>query len=82
MSVGVENIEKAHHTKEEGTMTTLGAALYGGFFGIAALWLFLTSDAVGGRRDQRQVPERSNSASTALGADASNPALASHSSLK
>ncbi len=26
-------------------MTTLGAALYTGFFVAAALWLFLTSDA-------------------------------------
>lgn len=63
-------------------MTTLGAALYGGFFGIAALWLFLTSDAVGNRRGQTQVPERSNSASTAFDAEVSSPALVSHSSLK
>jgi hypothetical protein len=26
-------------------MTALGAAIYAGFFGIAALWLFMTSDA-------------------------------------
>lgn len=25
-------------------MTALGAVLYGGFFGVAALWLLLTSD--------------------------------------
>ena len=25
-------------------MTGLGAALYGGFFGLAALWLFLTAE--------------------------------------
>lgn len=63
-------------------MTTLGAALYGGFFGIAALWLFLTSDVMVARRDQSQAPERSNSASTAFDADVSSPELASHSSLK
>jgi hypothetical protein len=63
-------------------MTTLGAALYGGFFGIAALWLFLTSDAVGRRSDQGQLPERSNSASTSADSEVSSPALASHSSLK
>ena len=63
-------------------MTTLGAALYGGFFGIAALWLFLTSESVGRRGDQGQVPERSNSASTNADAEVSSPALASHSSLK
>ena len=63
-------------------MTALGSALYGGFFGIAALWLFLTSDAVGRRGDQGQVPERSNSASTSAEAEVSRPALASHSSLK
>ena len=63
-------------------MTTLGAALYGGFFGIAALWLFLTSDAVGRRGDQSQTPERSNSTSTAADSEVSNPALASHWSLK
>jgi hypothetical protein len=63
-------------------MTTLGAALYGGFFGIAALWLFMTSDGVGRRGDQSQVPERSNSVSTAAESEVSSPALASHSSLK
>jgi hypothetical protein len=25
-------------------MTALGATIYGGFFGLAALWLFLTAD--------------------------------------
>jgi hypothetical protein len=63
-------------------MTGLGAALYGGFFGLAALWLFLTSDAVGRREDQGQAPERSNSTSVAAEAEGSSPALASHSSLK
>lgn len=63
-------------------MTTLGAALYGGFFGIAALWLFLTSDAVGRRGDQGQAPVSSNSASTLDDSAGSSPALASHSSLK
>lgn len=47
-------------------MTGLGAALYGGFFGLAALWLFLTADRApdgGEAPDQTQRPERSNSAS-------------------
>lgn len=45
-------------------MTGLGAALYGGFFGLAALWLFLTADAGSaphGESDQPQRPDRSNS---------------------
>jgi hypothetical protein len=63
-------------------MTGLGAALYGGFFGLAALWLFLTSDAVGRRDDQGQAPERSNSTNVAAEAEGSSRALASHSSLK
>src|ERR1700704_2841368 len=46
-------------------MTGLGAAIYGGFFALAALWLFMTSDAGSGGDDQGQRPERSNSTSTA-----------------
>lgn len=64
-------------------MTGLGAAIYGGFFALAALWLFLTSDYVGsGADDQDQRPERSNSTNTAADADGSSPWLVSHSSSK
>ena len=48
-------------------MTGLGASIYIGFFALAALWLFLTSDGplTGGvRDDQGQDPDRSNSTST------------------
>ena len=49
-------------------MTGLGALLYCGFFGLAALWLFATSD-YRAAHVQAQVPDRSNSvsASTAAG---------------
>ncbi|RDH75770.1 hypothetical protein DVS77_25230 [Mycolicibacterium moriokaense] len=65
-------------------MTGLGASLYVGFFLLAALWLFLTSDGPLTRTsdDQNQRQERSNSTSTAAAADGSSPALSSHSSLK
>jgi hypothetical protein len=64
-------------------MTGLGAAIYGGFFALAALWLFLTSDYRGnGADDQDQRPERSNSTNTSVDADGSSPWLASHSSSK
>jgi hypothetical protein len=65
-------------------MTGLGASIYVGFFVLAALWLFLTSDGplTGEADDQSQQPERSNSTSTPAAADGSSPALASHSSLK
>ena len=65
-------------------MTGLGASIYLGFFAVAALWLFLTSDGPlnGGSDDQGQRPERSNSTSTPAAVDGSSPALASHSSLK
>ena len=47
-------------------MTGLGAALYGGFFGLAALWLFLTAERGEGVQapDQPNEPVRSNSFST------------------
>ena len=47
-------------------MTGLGASIYVGFFALAALWLFLTSDGplTGESEDQGQQPERSNSTST------------------
>lgn len=65
-------------------MTGLGASIYVGFFVLAALWLFLTSDGplTGESEDQSQQPERSNSTSTPAADDGSSPALASHSSLK
>ena len=64
-------------------MTGLGAALYGGFFALAALWLFMTSDAgSGGSDDQGQNPERSNSTNTVAKAESFSPDWVSHSSLK
>ena len=64
-------------------MTGLGAALYGGFFALAALWLFMTSDAGnGGSDDQGQSPVRSNSTNTPANAESFSPDLVSHSSLK
>lgn len=65
-----------HHRKRlELDMTALGAAIYLGFFAVAALWLFLTAD-------QDQAPDRSNSDSTAAGPEGSSPWLASHSASK
>jgi hypothetical protein len=63
-------------------MTGLGAAIYGGFFALAALWLFLTSDYAGFRRRQAQAPERSNSTNTAVADDWSSEWLVSQSSSK
>ena len=63
----------------ETTMTTLGATIYLGFFAVAALWLFATSDEAD---DQGQEPERSNSASTAAGPDGSSPWALTQSSSK
>ncbi|ODQ88427.1 hypothetical protein BHQ18_19710 [Mycolicibacterium flavescens] len=65
-------------------MTGLGASIYLGFFALAALWLFLTSDGplTGGADDQGQRPERSNSANTDANADGSSPWLLSQSSQK
>ncbi len=65
-------------------MTGLGASIYVGFFALAALWLFLTSDGplAGGSEDQGQRPDRSNSTSTSAGSDGSRPWLISHSSQK
>ncbi len=64
-------------------MTGLGASIYVGFFALAALWLFLTSDgplAGGGGQDQR--PDRSNSASTSACPEGSSPWLVSQSPQK
>lgn len=66
-------------------MTGLGALLYCGFFGLAALWLFATSDyraAWLGRQGQPQLPERSNSASAATASADSSPRLLTHASSK
>jgi hypothetical protein len=65
-------------------MTVLGAVIYGGFFAIAALWLFLTSDYAGFRRGDRQdqAPERSNSDSTFAADEVASPLVLSHSSSK
>jgi hypothetical protein len=64
-------------------MTGLGAAIYGGFFALAALWLFLTSDYAGFRRtDQDQDPERSNSTNASADSEGSSPWLVSHSASK
>ncbi|MCW2688217.1 MAG: hypothetical protein JWR37_3107 [Mycobacterium sp.] len=50
-------------------MTGLGAAIYGGFFALAALWLLITPDggdeqAADESSAQGQRPVRSNSTST------------------
>ena len=65
-------------------MTALGATLYTGFFGLAALWLLLTSDGGAEPDDvsQSQRPDRSNSTSTRAGAEGSSPLSMTHSSLK
>ena len=65
-------------------MTVLGASIYLGFFLLAAVWLFLTSDGplIGGTDDQGQRPERSNSTSTGANSEDANPWLVSHSSQK
>jgi hypothetical protein len=65
-------------------MTGLGASIYVGFFALAALWLFLTSDGplMGGVEDQGQDPERSNSTNTEAKSEGSSPWLVSHSSQK
>jgi hypothetical protein len=66
-------------------MTGLGASIYLGFFALAALWLFLTSDGPltgGGSDDQSQDPDRSNSTNTDADSEGSSPWLVSHSSQK
>lgn len=73
-------------------MTGLGAAIYGGFFALAALWLFLTSDYAGFRKRsarsdggswlQGQAPVRSNSTSIEADAEVSSEWLVSQLSLK
>jgi hypothetical protein len=70
--------------KEVDVMTGLGATLYVGFFGLAALWLFVTADRGEGRdaADQAQRPERSNSISATAASVGSKSWYASHSSEK
>jgi hypothetical protein len=67
-------------------MTALGAALYGGFFGLAALWLFMTSDGPTatdqGGDGQGLRQDFSKSASRSADSAGSSPMLATHSSLK
>jgi hypothetical protein len=63
-------------------MTGLGAAIYGGFFVLAALWLFITADGPVFGDDQDQRPERSNSTSNSADVQGSSPWLTSQSSLK
>ena len=65
-------------------MTGLGASIYLGFFALAALWLFLTSDGplTRGSADHDQRPERSNSDSLSPDSAGLSPWLISHSSLK
>lgn len=65
-------------------MTVLGASIYVGFFILAALWLFLTSDGplLDGSDDHGQRPERSNSDNTEAASEESSPWLVSHSSQK
>lgn len=65
-------------------MTGLGASIYLGFFALAALWLFLTSEGplTRGSGDQYQRPDRSNSASKSADSAGISPWLVSHSSQK
>jgi hypothetical protein len=65
-------------------MTGLGASIYLGFFALAALWLFLTSDGplFGDSDDQGQRPDRSNSTNADADVEGSSPWLVSHSSQK
>ena len=65
-------------------MTALGAILYTGFFGLAALWLLLTSDGGAEPDDtsQGQRHDRSNSTSTWAGSVGSSPRSMTHSSRK
>ncbi len=65
-------------------MTGLGASIYIGFFALAALWLFLTSDGplIGGSDDQAQRPDRSNSINDSSESVGSSPLLVSQSSQK
>ena len=62
-------------------MTVLGATLYAGFFGLAALWLVATAPEADDRvQAQRQV--RSNSSRAAAGPLGSSPCCATQVSQK
>jgi len=65
-------------------MTGLGATLYGGFFGLAALWLFFTAGRGEGplQTDQPNEPVRSNSTNTSAQLVGSRPCSASQPSSK
>ncbi|GAA1664388.1 hypothetical protein GCM10009701_21800 [Mycolicibacterium murale] len=65
-------------TRRWTAMTALGAAIYGGFFALAALWLFLTAD----EGDQTQEQDLSNSDSFAAGSLVSSSMVSSHSGEK
>ena len=58
-------------------MTVLGATVYLGFIALAVLWLVLTAET-----DQDQLPERSNSDSTAADSEVSSPWALSQSASK
>ncbi len=64
-------------------MTVLGATVYLGFIALAVVWLLLTAETVDpAETDQDQLPERSNSASTAADSDNSSPWALSQSASK
>ena len=65
-------------------MTGLGAAIYGGFFGLAALWLLLTADRaeVLQEADQPNAPVRSNPTNADEALVGSSPCWATQSSQK
>ncbi len=63
-------------------MTALGAAVFGGFFGVAVLWLFLTNDESDAAENHQWAQDRSKSASCAAGPDRLSPMLVTHSSQK
>jgi hypothetical protein len=61
-------------------MTVLGASIYAGFFGVAALWLYLSADREEAAADQPNVPVRSNSVRADDALVGSSPWSASQSS--
>lgn len=70
-------------SRKQETMTTLGAALYTGFFAVAALWLFLTSDTPVDQVQPDgagQPQDLSNSTSAAAAPVGSKPMVVTHSS--
>lgn len=64
-------------------MTVLGATVYLGFVALAVLWLLLTAETTDSAdTDQDQLPERSNSDSTAAASEVSSPWALSQSASK